>query len=172
MKKYCIIFLIVLTSFTAVSAPDSVANESEDNLRTINSGDSEISFSQRNGTCGMPENDTVSFNQMTEESESTITVEGTVNTPNPCYRLDYNLDKKEEKYVLEISSSSSKRICVQCTGSIDYTAQISIPEDMPLEVTHDGEQAGVFTPDSGAINENEERSRGLLYRILSFFGFR
>lgn len=169
MKKSIIVSIIVVLASTATAVYDpnnSISNNSSD-IRMLDSPASDINFSQENGTCESSKDDVVEFDSDKVDEKTKLKVEGTVRTPNLCYGLEENLDKGNEEYVLNITSESNKEICVQCVGSIEYSAEIDLPEKTSLEVIHDGEEVGTFEQED---EKEENDSRGLLGRILSFFG--
>jgi len=172
MRKTILISIILVLASTATAAYDpknSISNDDSD-IRILDSHTSDINFSQGNGTCGSTQGDLVNFDSNTVDDKSKVKVEGTVQTPNPCYELEKSLDRGNEKYILNINSKSNKEICVQCIGSINYSAEIDLPENTSLEVIHDGEQVGVFEQKI-EDEKKENNSKGLLARILAFFGF-
>lgn len=71
-------------------------------------------------------------------------VNGSVQTPTPCYGLDASVEQGGGGYVLRITSSSSGGACVQCVGSIRYTASVIVPAEQ-LTVMHDGAVVDVVT---------------------------
>ena len=173
MRKSIIISIIVILASTATAVYDpnnSISNNSSD-IRMLDSPVSNINFSHGNGTCGSSQDDVVQFDPDKVNEMTKLKVEGTLQTPNPCYGLEEKLDKGNEKYVLNITSKSTKEICLQCIGSINYSAEIDLPENISLEVIHDGEQVGTFEKENEDEKQEENTSRGLLRRILAFFGF-
>lgn len=168
MGKHLIVFIVVLLTLTFTVVGDqksTVTDNSTDgtDLEILSGNNPLKSFSQGNGSCGDGSGDKVSFNQ----NSSSVIVEGTLQTSNPCYSLRENLIQDEGVYTLNITSKSDgKRICVQCLGSIDYTAEVRLPDKTPLEIIHDGEKIDEFT------REKEKKSfRGLLAKLLDLLGF-
>lgn len=98
------------------------------------------SFAPGTGSCAAGDQEDEAAVRRTEQVEGEGTrfvVAGTVQTPNPCYRLAGSVEQQDGGYVLRITSSSTGTVCTQCIGSIQYTARVVVPSST-LTVMHRG----------------------------------
>lgn len=104
-------------------------------------------FSPRPGTCaegGSGDAVQVRTAEPTDGDGTRFVVNGTVETPNPCYSLTGSVEQEGGGYALKVTSSSSGGSCVQCVGSVRYAASVVVPADR-LAVMHDGNVVDVLT---------------------------
>lgn len=105
-------------------------------------------FSPSPGTCAEGgSGDAVQVRRATDVADGDGTrfvVNGTVQTPNPCYSLTGSLEQEGGGPVLKVTSSSSGGSCVQCVGSVRYAASVVVTADR-LTVMHDGSVVDILT---------------------------
>jgi len=103
---------------------------------------SESSIRTNEAECASAGNQAVSINSR----DSTVIVAGIIKAPNPCHHAelagaDYDEDSDLLTVSVEAVRNEGSDACQECTGSIDYNAEVVFSDDLPGEVTveHDGE---------------------------------
>ena len=97
------------------------------------------SFTSESGSCGGTEASTVSF------TAETVEVTGRISTPNPCYEIGLAAvalrggqaygDSEDTLLVVTIGTiGPGDEACVECVGSVPYTARIDFENDYPSAV--------------------------------------
>ncbi|MFB6268126.1 MAG: hypothetical protein ABEI31_10735 [Halodesulfurarchaeum sp.] len=97
------------------------------------------SFSRGSGTCGMMDEATVTF------ADETVTVDGQIRTPNPCY--DLRLARAElvgaeavsnggdTVLVVTVATAGQRDdVCTSCVGSVPYEVDIGFERAYPSHV--------------------------------------
>lgn len=169
MNKALIITIslaLLASSGMAIYDPNSTTNTSEGDLRILDSSESPVNFSQENATCGAGNGNTT-VDSTVNDGEASVTVEGNFETPNPCHELEHSFKETEEGFLLNVTDHSTASICEQCIGQIKYTAELDMPENATLTVTHNNDEQTVHRPEEDQAEETE----GFFSVILSFFGF-
>lgn len=117
-----------------------------------------------NASCSTQRNDTVEIvNRTGTENGWTAKLRGAVQEPNPCFRLEpEEIDTDGNVYVLDVKSVDMNGSCVDCLGSVDYSAAVDVPGDKRLEVRHDGETVETFKAPG-------KESRGFLATLFQWF---
>lgn len=104
-----------------------------------------VGFNQVDASCGGPNADVSLDAETTETGDQLITVIGALSTPNPCYRVEGDLERMEDGLALQVISESEGGMCVQCVGQVSYEAQIEASGFDNLAVYHDGQQIKQFS---------------------------
>lgn len=103
----------------------------------------------------------------TDSNERNISFEGVIQTSNPCYFAEAEVEQvKEGVYEYNVVPQSEEGICVECVGYIEYNAEFSKDDDYEIRVLHDGEFEETFKVEE---NQNETASKGFFERFSSWF---
>ncbi|NIQ07277.1 MAG: hypothetical protein GWO20_16575 [Candidatus Korarchaeota archaeon] len=79
-----------------------------------------VKFRQGKGTCSGEGEEWGAI----EEAGGTITFEGAVITPNPCYRLSLRQTVSHDHIELRVLKHSTKQICIQCIARIPFEGKV------------------------------------------------
>lgn len=118
-------------------------NGSKDN-KIMSRKISTLDFKQVNSKCGGEGGAKIKFDQSQEEKR--IEIKGTVSTSDPCYNLTGvlvgSLQGEKNILFLDVTSESTGKMCMQCTGSVSYSASITNldPVNYNIIVKHNGKE--------------------------------
>lgn len=162
MKKIVFLTLFLLGVAFSFSSAQEVAWNAE--IETVNTA----CFSNEtiSGVSGY-ETGFESVNGVSTELRS-ISFTGFVQTSNPCYTADYEVEKVEDDvYRFDVVSESEDGMCVECVGSLEYSASFSAEEDFTLLVLHDGEEVDRIDVERSEDSVEDKVSR--FQRFLNWF---
>ena len=84
------------------------------------------------------------------EFDDAVDVDGTVETPNPCYdaSLEHSYDAGADALTVTVAVSAEDGVCVTCTGVLEYEATVDFDGGLPgtVRVRHaDGDRTETVT---------------------------
>ena len=84
---------------------------------------------------------------------STVTVTGVLHTGTPCHRAvlrTVQYDQEARTLSLDAAAEDTGEVCVQCLGSIEYSATITLSGGLPetVEIAHEGQAIATAGEDS------------------------
>ncbi|MFB6166824.1 MAG: hypothetical protein ABEJ62_01005 [Candidatus Nanohaloarchaea archaeon] len=98
---------------------------------------------------------------------------GYVEVANPCVELKKSFEEKEDRIVMNVSTSPGQGFCTQVLAMKKYRFSMNSTESIVLEVVHDGEKVRTIStevshPDGEKM---EEPFYGFLLDIADFLGW-
>ena len=78
--------------------------------------------------------------QVETEEGYRLSFQGNIQTPNPCQKFGYNLEKNGSTYILKTGyrPENESGMCTQCIGNLGYDAEIEFNDSYQMKVIHQG----------------------------------
>lgn len=137
-----------------------------------------VEVSSLNATCisgeeeGVSGHETYTSESNGEVNERGVSFTGFIQTPNPCYVLDYEVTEEEDNvYTVDLVAEEDPEaeICMECVGVIEYQANFDTTEGFVLNIEHEGEQVETIEHEDYAESGSGEPVQGLFKSFTEWF---
>lgn len=169
-----ILISFILATFFSLTAAQNTSNSSiddetlENDKIIIEEGENwNMKLENRKNSCMTPNSSEriSSSSLINEDAGFRAKIKGTMETSNPCQEVVIkNVEKNGNRYLVDLGTNSTSRICVDCVGSAEYFLTFNSTENFQLEIAHDGKVVEKI----GRGNSLMDRIRNLLSYFSPF----
>ncbi len=87
-----------------------------------------------------------------------VLLRGTVSAPNPCAQLNATVVDKGASSAINLTTTSGDGFCVECVGSLTFTANVTLSETGNVSLVYAGEQLGEIVANQDAVTVHTHSS--------------
>lgn len=177
IKQVYVLAFVLLASGLLASTASAVDEEIEagegNQIQLTEISGTDVEFNQSSAACGTAVDDASVDKEI--GNESYYEIEGVYQTPNPCQKLSHDIDMNGSTVVVNLTNEAEEgaEICRQCIGQIEYSINVTAPENESVEIYHEDELIVDESMEDETLEdqkEEESSDEGLIQRFISFFG--